>query len=117
MKQVALAELKDHLSQYLVEAAEEQIVITKHGKPAGVLTGFATEEDWFDFRLENDPRFLKKIEESRASIRAGEGVPWKEVKREDDERTSASRSYRVSRRSVAPLVARTNRARLRRKNP
>jgi hypothetical protein len=33
-----------------------------------------SEDDWFDCRLENDPRFLKKIEESRASIRAGRGI-------------------------------------------
>ena len=29
-----------------------------HGKPAGVLIGFEFEEDWFDYRLEHDPRFL-----------------------------------------------------------
>lgn len=99
MKQVAFAEVKDHLSKYLIEAGEEQIVITKHGKPAGVLTGFDSEDDWFDFRLENDPRFLKKIEASRASIRAGQGIPWEQIKKEDDERTNASRIRRVSRRS------------------
>ena len=98
MKQVAFAEVKDHLSRYLVEAGEEQIVITKHGKPAGVLTGFATDDDWFDFRLENDPRFLRKIERARSSIRAGHGVSWEEVKKEDDERTRASRVRRVPRR-------------------
>jgi len=86
MKQVAFAEFRDHLSKYLAEAAEEQIVVTKHGKPAGVLTGFATDDDWFDFQFENDPRFLKKIEESRASVRAGQGIPWVRVKQEDDER-------------------------------
>ena len=87
MKQVAFAELRDHLSKYLVEAGDEQIVITKHGKPAGVLTGFTSDDDWFDFQLENDPRFLKKIEESRASVLAGHGIPWDRVKQEDDERT------------------------------
>ena len=61
MKQIAFAEVRDHLSKYLVEAGEEVIVITKHGKPAGVLTGFASDDDWFDFQLENDPRFLKRI--------------------------------------------------------
>jgi prevent-host-death family protein len=90
MKEIAFAELRDHLSKYLVEAGKEQILITKHGKPAGVLTGFASEDDWFDFRLENDPRFLKRIEESRASIRAGQGIPWEQAKREDDGRTSRS---------------------------
>lgn len=99
MRQVAFAEVKDHLSKYLIEAGKDQIVITKHGKPAGVLTGFATDDDWFDFRLENDPRFLRKIEESRASIRAGRGIPWEQVKKEDDARTRASRIRRVPRRS------------------
>ncbi|MBI2226808.1 MAG: type II toxin-antitoxin system Phd/YefM family antitoxin, partial [Betaproteobacteria bacterium] len=58
MKEVPLAEVKDDLSRYLREAAKGEIVITRHGKPAGVLIGFETEDDWFDYRLENDPRFL-----------------------------------------------------------
>ena len=98
MKQIAFAEVKDHLSKYLVEAGEEQIVITKHGRPAGVLMGFASEDDWFDFRLENDPRFFRKIEEARASVRDGQGVSWEQVKKEDDQRTSARTLRRVARR-------------------
>ena len=70
-------------------------MITKHGKPAGVLTGFATDDDWFDFRLENDPRFLKKIEASQASVRAGQGIPWEQVKREDDTRTGTSPRHEI----------------------
>ena len=71
MKQVALAEVKNDLSRYLRLAEKEQIVITRHGKPAGVLIGFGTEDDWFDYRLENDPRFLKRIEAARESLRLG----------------------------------------------
>ena len=79
MKRVALAEVKDHLSEYLHEAAEEEVVITRHGRPAGVLIGFATEDDWFDFRLENDPRFLERIAQARASLRAGGAISWEDV--------------------------------------
>jgi hypothetical protein len=32
------------------------------------------EDDWFDYRLENDPRFLKRIESARNSLRAGKGI-------------------------------------------
>ena len=106
MKQVAFAEVKDHLSKYLVEASAEQIVITKHGKPAGVLTGFASEDDWFDFRLENDPRFLRRIAESRASIRAGPGIPWEQIKKEDDERAAATTARRLPRRKGRPVGSR-----------
>src|SRR4051794_40803250 len=74
MKRVALSEVKDDLSRYLRLAETEEIVITKHGKPAGVLVGFATEDDWFDFKLERDPRFLRRIAQARASLRAGAGV-------------------------------------------
>jgi len=79
MKRGALAEVKDHLSEYLNEAAEEEVVITRHGRPAGVLIGFAGEDDWFDYRLENDPRFAARIAQARASVRAGKAIPWEDV--------------------------------------
>jgi len=56
MKEVPLSEIKDDLSRFLREAETQEIVITRHGKPAGVLIGFESEEDWFEYRLENDPR-------------------------------------------------------------
>jgi prevent-host-death family protein len=55
MREMPLAKVKDDLSNLLREAASGDIVITRHGKPAGVLIGFASEDDWFDYRLENDP--------------------------------------------------------------
>ncbi len=74
MKMVALSEAKDDLSRYLRMAEKEQVVITRHGKPAGVLIGFESEDDWFDFKLENDPRFLRRVESARRSLRAGKGI-------------------------------------------
>jgi prevent-host-death family protein len=82
MKQVPLSEVKDDLSRFLREAEKEEIVITRHGKPAGVLVGFGSEEDWFDYRLENDPRFLARIERARASLQAGGGVKLEDLPRE-----------------------------------
>ena len=64
-RQVPLSELKDDFSRFLREAEKHEIVITRHGKPAGVLIGFQSEDDWFDYRLENDPRFLQHIESAR----------------------------------------------------
>jgi prevent-host-death family protein len=74
MKRAALSDVKDDLSRFLRLAAKEEIVITRHGKPAGILIGFESEDDWFDYRLENDPRFLERIESARASLRAGRGI-------------------------------------------
>jgi prevent-host-death family protein len=74
MKQVKLSEVKDRFSQYLRMAEDEEIIVTRHGKPAGLLVGFATEDDWIDYRLEHDPRFVRRIAEARESLRVGKGV-------------------------------------------
>lgn len=80
VKQVPLAVAKDDLSRYLRKAESGEILITRHGKPAGILIGFASEDDWFEYRLENDPRFAKRIESARGSLRAGKGVRLGDVK-------------------------------------
>ena len=74
MKKVALSRVKDALSKYLRLAEREEVIITRHGKPAGVLIGFKSEDDWFDYRLQNDPRFLSRIEAARQSLREGKGT-------------------------------------------
>lgn len=79
VKKVPLSEVKDDLSRYLREAQDREVVITRHGKPAGVLIGFASEDDWFDYRLENDARFLARIEKARKSLRAGQGIRLEDV--------------------------------------
>jgi prevent-host-death family protein len=94
MRQVALSEIKDDLSKYLRLAENEEIVITRHGKPAGMLVGFASEEDWFDYRLEHDPRFLQRIARARASLEAGKGL-----KLEDLPIEPSARSRRTKRRT------------------
>lgn len=80
MKKIALSEAKDDLSKYLRLAAKEDIVITRHGKPAGILIGFGSEDDWFDYRLEHDPRFLQRIAQARASLRQRKGVKLENVR-------------------------------------
>jgi prevent-host-death family protein len=74
-----LSEIKDDLSRFLREAETQEIVITRHGKPAGVLIGFESEDDWFDYRLENDARFLRRIERARQSVRSGQAVKLEDI--------------------------------------
>jgi prevent-host-death family protein len=82
VKEVPLSEIKDDLSRYLREAETQEIVITRHGKPAGVLIGFESEDDWFEYRLEHDARFLRRIEQARRSLREGHGVRLEDLKPE-----------------------------------
>jgi prevent-host-death family protein len=79
MKKAALSEVKDDLSKFLRRAEKEEVVITRHGRPAGVLIGFASEDDWFDYRLEHDPRFLERIESARRSIKSGHGLRIEDI--------------------------------------
>jgi prevent-host-death family protein len=79
MKQVPLSEIKDDLSRYLREAESQEIIITRHGKPAGILIGFESEDDWFEYRLEHDPRFLRRVDQARESLRAGRGLRLEDI--------------------------------------
>ena len=74
MKRAPLSAVKDDLSKFLHIAEGQEVLITRHGKPAGILIGFASEDDWFDYRLENDPRFLARIARARKQLRAGKGL-------------------------------------------
>ena len=36
-------------------------------------------DDWFDYRLERDPRFIRRIEAARKSLQKGHGVRFEDV--------------------------------------
>jgi len=80
-REVALAKVKDDLSRYLRLAANQEIVITRHGRPAGILIGFESEEAWFEYRLEHHPEFLARIQNARTELRRGEGVRLEDIPR------------------------------------
>jgi len=61
MIRVPLNELKDDLSRYLRMAEKQDIIITRHGVPAGILIGFEDSEDWWEELLLRDPRFRERV--------------------------------------------------------
>jgi prevent-host-death family protein len=79
MKKVPLSEVKDELSRYLRLAEHEEVVITRHGRPVGVLIGFESEDDWFEYQLLNDPAFRRRIDAARESLAAGRGVRLEDI--------------------------------------
>ena len=89
MKSAPLSEVKNDLSKFLREAEQEEVIITRHGKAAGVLKGFASEDEWFEYRLLNDPRFLKRIEKARRDIRAGKGISIEELRKQAEQEAQA----------------------------
>jgi len=100
---MALTEVRDHLSRYVRQAEREHIVITRHGKPAGVLIGFESEDEWFEYKLENDLRFLERIARARAGLQAGKGMLFEEIDTEDDLRTKTSSRRAKGRRPSSKL--------------
>lgn len=74
MKKIAAADAKANFAKLLSMSREEDVVITRRGKPVGVLVGFKSDDDWFDYQLEHDPRFITRIRKSRASAKAGRVV-------------------------------------------
>ncbi len=76
---MALAKVKDDLSRYLRLAEAQEILITRHGRPAGVLIGFQSEDDWFEYQLEQNPDFLRRIANARREIRDGLGIKLEAV--------------------------------------
>jgi prevent-host-death family protein len=88
MKTAPLSEVKNDLSRYLRAAEQEEVVITRHGKPAGVLKGFVSEDAWFEYRLLNDPRFLKRVEKARKDICAGRGIPIETLRKRAKQKAS-----------------------------
>jgi len=74
MIQIPLNKVKDDLSRYLRMAEKEDIIITRHGVPAGILIGFEDPEAWWEELLLRDPRFRDRVVQARANLREGQGI-------------------------------------------
>ena len=69
-----MTEAKDDICAIIRESEKEEVIITRHGKPAAVIIGFADDDAWFDYRLEHDEAFLRKIARARDQIKKGNFV-------------------------------------------
>ncbi len=79
MKTHTMTEAKNDICSIVRESEKEEVLITRHGRPAAVVIGFHDEEDWFDYKLENDEKFLRKIARAREEIRKGRYVTLNEL--------------------------------------
>lgn len=64
MRFTNVRELKNKTSEVLRSAEKEDVVVTSKGKPRAVIKGIS-EEDFEDYLLENNPKFLRALEEAR----------------------------------------------------
>ena len=80
MIQIPLNQVKDDLSRYLRMAEKEDIIITRHGVPAGILIGFEDPEAWWEELLLRDPRFRERVAQARSSLRDGQGISIEQLR-------------------------------------
>ena len=74
MKRVALSKVKDDLSRYLRLAESEEVIITRHGQPAGVLIGCAAQGGLVRLPAGGDrSRVRWSPEGARIELKAGPG--------------------------------------------
>jgi len=74
-----MSEAKNDICSIIREAEAEEVLITRHGKPAAVVIGFQNEDDWFDYKMEHDEKFLQRIAKAREEIRQGRFVKLNEL--------------------------------------
>jgi len=79
MKTHTITEAKNDICSIIKESEGEHVLLTRHGKPAAVIIGFHDEDDWFDYKLEHDERFLKRIAKARQEIAQGQFVRMKDL--------------------------------------
>jgi len=64
MKTVTVRDLQKKVKEYIDEAQEDRVIITRRGKPAAVLVGVEG-DDWETVILETDPTFWKLVQKRR----------------------------------------------------
>jgi len=79
MKKHSISETKNDICSILREAEKEEVLITRHGKPAAIVIGFHDEDDWIDYKIEHDEKFIRKIAKAREEIRQGQYVGLDEL--------------------------------------
>ena len=80
MIRIPINQVKDDLSRVLRMAEKEDVIITRHGVPAGILIGFEDPEAWWEELLLRDPRFRARVAQARGSLREGRGTRIEELR-------------------------------------
>jgi len=80
MKFVAMRQLRNEASKVLDHLAQEDVVVTRHGKPAAALV-YLDEELLDDFILAHHPTFLKEVETARREYLKKGGIDHEKMKK------------------------------------
>jgi prevent-host-death family protein len=83
MKIAPIADVKARFSAYLKESEAGPVIVTRNGKPVGVLISMEDEEELERIILAYSPKFQSLLEKSKTRIQVRGGIAhkdfWKEV--------------------------------------
>ncbi len=97
MRTIDVADATATLCHYARKGGlKEALVVTRQGKPVALLRSL-TADEWEDFVVSSDPRFIAMIERSRARHKPGTGIPLADVMRKYGVRPKAARRLRNAR--------------------
>ena len=80
MKFLTLRELKINPSRVFDRLAKEDLVVTRHGKPAAALV-YLDEELLDDFILAHHPTLIREVEAARSEYREKGGIDHETMKK------------------------------------
>jgi len=88
MKIASVADVKARFSAFLKASKRGPVVVTRNGKPAGVLLSIEDEEEIERLTLAYSPKFQKMLRLARQQIREGHGIRhedfWRKVEDNED---------------------------------
>src|SRR5688572_10926210 len=88
MKTATVADVKANLNDYLKDSQEGPVVVTRNGKPVGVLYAVSDKDELERLMLAHSPKFQAMLNKSRRQIEESGGIPhdefWQAV--EDESR-------------------------------
>jgi hypothetical protein len=72
---------KQSAAAYRAQGTPEYIIKghAQSKRDAGVLIGFESEDDWFDYKLETNRVFLERVEQARRSLKAGRRIRLEDI--------------------------------------
>ena len=103
MKIASVADVKARLSAYLKASTRGPVVITKNGKPVGVLLSVGDDDELERLLMACSPKLRSILDRARERMRQGAGIPhekfWADVERTEPARKRARANGRSAKRS------------------
>jgi prevent-host-death family protein len=102
MRKASLADAKANLADYLQPGGEGPVIVTRNGKPVGVIVAFEDEDDLERLLMGYSPKLRAIFDAGEKQIRTQGGIPHDEFWRKVESQAAAKAVKGKPRRSKSP---------------